>query len=522
MSLELVREAIKVNQVIGEDSMQTVVENDIIVPDIKPDIARVLLLDGDVYVNSAEAVQDKILVNGTIHYNILYVSDEPEQPIKSINASAGFSCGLDVPNSRAGMKCKVKCDTEHVEYEILNGRKVNIKAIIKLSGKVINELEQGFVYDLSGANNIQTLKKHFKVNNYLGRGENDAKISEVMEIPASKPAIREILRNDAKISGKDYKITDNKVIVKGELNISTLYIGDDETGSIQFMEHEIPFAQSIDLPGITEDAGCELDYRIKDSLFEAEEDSDGELRALKAEVALYISADGFEKRDIEVIEDTYSPGDRIELEKEQLNVEEYITESKSQIVIKEIIAMDEYSPEIAEVYNVLCKPALSQYKIENDRVLVEGVISNKVLYLANNSDQPVFCHEQEIPMNQAIDIKGIKPDMGCDVDLDIEHCNYSMISVKEVEIRLVIGVTAKVVKQVPIPLIKKVNEIPLDMAVLASQPSLTIYFVQPGDTLWSIAKRYYTTIDDITRINGLDDADTINPGQQIIIPKKRV
>ena len=61
MSLELVKEAVRLNQPIGEDTIQTIVENDIIVPDVKPDITRILLLDGDSWIDSAEAASDKVL-----------------------------------------------------------------------------------------------------------------------------------------------------------------------------------------------------------------------------------------------------------------------------------------------------------------------------------------------------------------------------------------------------------------------------------------------------------------------------
>ena len=49
----------------------------------------------------------------------------------------------------------------------------------------------------------------------------------------------------------------------------------------QFMEHEIPLAQFIDLPGIGERSECEVDYGIKNVFFSPSEDSDGELRVLK-------------------------------------------------------------------------------------------------------------------------------------------------------------------------------------------------------------------------------------------------
>ena len=49
--------------------------------------------------------------------------------------------------------------------------------------------------------------------------------------------------------------------------------------------------------------------------------------------------------------------------------------------------------------------------------------------------------------------------------------------------------------------------------------SMTIYFVKPGDTLWNIAKRYNSTVEDIVRLNELEDENKIYPRQQLFIPK---
>lgn len=518
MSLELIRESIKVNQVIGEETTQTVFENDIIVPDVKPDAARILLIDGDVIVRNAEAAQDKVSINGAIGYKILYVSDDETQSIKSINAAANINYELDMPNVRSGMKCGVKCDIEHIDYSILNGRKINTKAIVKIAGKATNDIEQFIVNDFKGLDDIQVLRENININSYLGDNESSFTLRESMEVPAGKPAIRELLRNDIKITGKDYKITDNKVIAKGELNVSTLYIGDDETQSIQFMEHEIPFTQFIDLPGIDENGSCELNYRFTDSHFEPQEDNDGELRYINGEVTLNIAAIGYAKKALEVVADAYSPGARITLDKEPFRLEEIAAESKSQIILKDTVVIEGDNPEITEVFNVLCKPSISDLRILDNKVILEGVAEDSILYLSNNAEQPICSYNQEVLFNHGIDIKGIKPDMKCEVDLDVEHCNYSMVSSNEVEVRLVLGVTIKVINQYMLPMIVKAAELLLDEKRLAALPSMIIYFSQPGDTLWKIAKKYFKTVDDIKKVNKIPDNEVITPGQQILIP----
>lgn len=48
-------------------------------------------------------------------------------------------------------------------------------------------------------------------------------------------------------------------------------------------------------------------------------------------------------------------------------------------------------------------------------------------------------------------------------------------------------------------------------------PEVTIHIVQRGDTLYSIARRYGSTVDAVKAANGLT-SNNINPGQQLVIP----
>ena len=38
--------------------------------------------------------------------------------------------------------------------------------------------------------------------------------------------------------------------------------------------------------------------------------------------------------------------------------------------------------------------------------------------------------------------------------------------------------------------------------------SIIIYFVKPGDTLWKIAKKFRSTVENIVKINEIEDENT--------------
>lgn len=519
MSLELIRESVKILRIIGENSIRTVIDNDIIVPDSKPDIAEILLLDGEVLAGDIEVLQDKLLVNGTIKYKILYAADDSSRSIKNIDFSTGFSCSMDIDNAGHGMKGDVRLDVEHIDYNIANGRKINIKAIIAAEGNVQDEVEQDIAGDIRGVDTLQVLKDNIGINCYMGSNRTEYTVKEGMDIPGSKPAIKEILRSDIKVLSKDYKVADNKVIAKGELNISTLYTADEEVQSLQFMEHEIPFTHFVDLPGIDETAECKVNFRITDSVFEAAENSDGELRLLNGEITISIDVEGYRKKNVDLLLDAYSPAARLEFENDSFKIEETVNESRSQVILKDTASAMEGSPEMAEIFNVLAKPLLSDYSITDDRIVIEGVVNSSILYLTNDEEHPVYCIRKEFPFRHSTEIKGLRQGMSCDIDLDFDHCNYSMLPQGEVEVRLVVGVDTKARNQVSVPLIIKAFEQHVDEREMKDQAGIVIYFARPGDNLWSVAKRYLTTVDEIQRNNDLTADDSIEVGQQIFIYK---
>jgi len=377
------------------------------------------------------------------------------------------------------------------------------------------------VTDVSADEQVEVLRKSIKAYNVVAESSEDFMIREELDVPSGKPSIKDILKMDVKVTGKDFKLLSNKVVVKGELNVCTLYIGDMDDNSIQFMEHGIPFTEIFDVNGVNEDMLCDLDYNIQNVYYQAQEDSDGDVRVVGIEVTLSADIKAGESRSIDVIADAYSPDVDVVLENRVCHIDEIVDEGRTQTTIKEIIDLPADIPDIIQVYNVVTKPYISETRVENGKIVVEGVIDTYILYLADNEDNPVFSYKQEVPFRQSIEVSNLSPDMACDVKAEIDHCSYSMNTGSEVEVRYILGISSKIIKTSQVDLITGMELKPYADVKSRQYPSITIYFVQKGDTLWKIAKQYRTTMQEIIEINKMENSDKLYVGQQLMIPRRQ-
>ncbi|MCX7024971.1 MAG: LysM peptidoglycan-binding domain-containing protein [Spirochaetes bacterium] len=58
----------------------------------------------------------------------------------------------------------------------------------------------------------------------------------------------------------------------------------------------------------------------------------------------------------------------------------------------------------------------------------------------------------------------------------------------------------------------------LIVAVCAAAAAQTVHVVQPGETVYSIARSYNVSPDAVLAVNGIKDPRTIKPGQKLVIP----
>ena len=110
MEINVMKQNMSVCRAVCHIKSDFTTECDIIVPDTKPDIDRVLRISARVKLTNSETQNDRVIVSGNIVFNILYLADGEEKCVKAIECPCGFSnlfqpfCYCKMQNKSAG-KC---------------------------------------------------------------------------------------------------------------------------------------------------------------------------------------------------------------------------------------------------------------------------------------------------------------------------------------------------------------------------------------------------------------------------------
>jgi hypothetical protein len=146
-------ETIQVEQVLGADTQQKVVDFDMTVPDPKPDIEQII----DVYVkgvgiNSVNVITDKVVVRGELAVKVMYVADLPSQPVHAFEQSQiRFTRDIPIEGATRNMNANADVSVEYIDFDFdpnIDNRKVHITIVLKFWARVMTTTQMD-VYALT-------------------------------------------------------------------------------------------------------------------------------------------------------------------------------------------------------------------------------------------------------------------------------------------------------------------------------------------------------------------------------------
>ena len=514
MEINLTKQPVKIGDVQMTKYSRMNVETDAIVPDTKPDIAKVIAVNGNVCISEKQVSQDKIYIIGTAKINMLYLPDgDVIGKVKCLPISHDFNHVIDAKGITPDMQVVAECETEGFSCSVINSRKVNVRGNVTLGVKVVRPDVIDIAVGAEDDAPIEVKTEKLRLLSGCRPAEGKIIVRQQLDAPTSKPIIGEILKVSAHPCIQEIQILDGKAVVKGQVKISTLYSAEDETCSMQCMEHTATFSEVLDVDGAIEDMEGEAYCCISDIYSEIRDDSDGEARCIGVEIVLSVCVKAYEIAELNAVCDAYSLRGEADIKRREHNLERFVDIATAQHTEKIRIEKPEMLPAIHQVCDMNASATIDGITIEDGVAVAKGRIKTTIIYISEDENMPVCSLNNTSEFSHSFDTCRPGSDAAFDVRINVDHASYNLSS-GEIEARVVIGLTLKAVKVGKCELVESItveDEAPAD-----NESGFVVYFVQSGDTLWNIAKRYKTTVDEIKRTNNIE-GDRIDVGQKIFL-----
>lgn len=507
MKIETEKKKICVNRLVTQKMERIVLEEDVIIPDIKPDILKPISTNGNICICKQEVLEGKIRLEGDVDIYLMYLADSEKDNVRGINTSINFKEIIECQIATKGMKLDEKTRIKSIECKVLNGRKVSIRVEIEVNMKLYNNDELNIVSNTRNIEDIQTIKKKIKLNSIVGSNSTKTYAKETIKID-SEDNLAEILRADFCIINKDIKISYNKILAKADVNAKLIYLTEDN--KIRSVEEKIPVMGFIEMMDISEEDICEVRYLTKNILIKPNSEEE---HSIYVEIELELICDAFKEEEIEIIEDLYSPTRSLKFDSKEVvtiidrNTRKDIHEIKERISIPELVG--------EKINDIKITPIINNIKVSKGKIAYDGELRTDFMITSNNQTT-VESITKTIPYMYLIENESVTEESRIDTNIEVEMQDF-IVEDSEVTLNTRLNFEINKYNQLNMNFIEEINE--GEESVNEKLYSMTIYFVKPKDTLWKIAKKHKSTIDDIVKLNDIENPNNIDVGMQLFIPK---
>lgn len=515
--MELRKEDIEVLRQKSQATSQATFDMDYNVPDVKPDIGRMIQNKGNVVIEDVRMTDGHSYIKGNLCVDILYVAEQ-EGKVYSLSAKLPLEETLNLDGIVNGDKMCLKWDIEDLSVHVIHSRKLNIKAIVTFYA-VVDETRGIRIPVAVKEDGISVRKKEMQILELGVHKKDTMRIKEEMTLASNKPNIAEILWSTVEVRGLDFRPGNQILKAKGEMAVFVLYEGDDENNTLQWLEYTFPFNKEVECSGCAEGLITNIESTIVNQNLEVKPDSDGEERIIQIDTVVELDMKLYQENTKKMILDIYTPLKECVLQGKNEILESLLIRNYSKCRISDQVEVKETQGKILQICHTQGKVRVDKTKIVDNGICVDGVIYMKILYIIGNDAQPFYSMEAMIPFTHIVEARGITSKSVYCLQTDLEQLSTTMVDSNAIEIKAIVSVNVLVINQEEHFIIEKVEEQPLDMQKIQSMPGIVVYMVKSEDTLWEIAKKYYTTVEEIMQLNELE-CEEIKEGQPLLLVKK--
>ncbi len=308
---------------------------------------------------------------------------------------------------------------------------------------------------------------------------------------------------------------DNYLVLNGCLKVDICYKQGDDRNSLASTCHTFDFVQEVALQGIRPDSLVQSDLSIVFNEIKITTTLDDDSANVNIFIPMVYTGYIFNNNNISVVDDVY-------LEKNYLSITSENFDSiggRPSIAFKDNISgtasISDTAPFIDEILGVCTNNlVMASSRIENDRLIIEGVANTTVVYFTKETDS-VTSVQVEMPFSVEERVEG---EISNVVSLCLSETNARSKRGKEIEVSAELNVYSDIYDI-------ETNNIITNITVGDQKPiddcTLYLYIVRPNQTIWDIAKEMGVSQELILEQNPEVDLP-VKSGDKLVIYKSRI
>lgn len=496
--MDIIKDKIKVMELSNSMKKEFDINQSYIIPDIKSDIIKVTNTSGNVFIEKEELQNDRIKIEGSILALSLYLDGEGNN--NSLDLEMPFSEFINIDNIEREITnddYETEIMINKLELKIINERKVELNASVISKVKIYSENEANIVKEINDENNkIEKKEKSVVLENLIGKGKTRCYLKENVKITDVEKVINIVSLNYS-LENIDTKISYNKVLAKSDVMLEILYR--NEENRINRATATFPIMGFIDIQDVSDNNECKLKNQLRNIKMSINNDSTLNLE-MEFEYKCYV----YEQINTNIIDDMYGIKKSYNYKKSKIQLNDMTLEKVTTKNINEKVLIDN----INQLYDTNVSVLITN-KYNQDG-LDKYVGTLEVNYIYNTFDSNSI-----ESMIQKFDFD-FEVEENTEIQINISSKNFIILPDSSVDSKIELNVERVANDTRCIEVIDDVEEVEEEER---ENYSIIIYFVQKGDSLWKIAKKFRSTVEQIAEINDIENVDVIDVGQKLYIPR---
>lgn len=517
--MELLKKTIHMNRMKGKVLSQVAISEDLNVPDNRPDVGTVVLCQGSMRVENVKTMENQVTVSGMLGISMLCLSEGEEKQLYRLELKLPVSERLNLEGAQSRDVPNVSCQVEDLRAQLINSRKISLQGVLDYRAEIEEIYDTQAGVELHGVEELSAKTKKLNPLSLAVQKKDILRVKEEIILPSNKPNIGEILWESVQLRGTNVRVADGKLDISGELFVFVLYESTDENRTRQWQENVLPFHGEVTCDSCRQDMVGDVEVTLSEANVEIKLDSDGENRIFGLDVVLGLDIHLYEEEEVEILEDVYTPRLDLQPVTAQEVYESLLIKNFSKCRASSRIRVEERKPRMLQICNSQGEIKIDDIRIVENGIQVDGGILVTILYISADDSNPFSSFNGMVDFSHLIQVDEIDKDSRYQLNTELEQLSATMIDSEEIEVKAAVNLNALVVKVHQQPCIVEVESREVDVKKVQELPGIVGYIVQPGDTLWGIAKSYYTTPRQIMEMNQLENED-VEVGKGLLLIKQ--